>query len=471
VRKPRVGVVGAGTMGAGIAQLACLAGYETSLHDPIPEALEHGGENLRAALKKGAERDRWTEAEARQATALLTLAASLNDLADCQLVIEAAPEDLDLKRRLFAELEAVCGPDAVLATNTSSLPVSAIAAGTDRPQRICGMHFFNPPALMRLVEVVAGEATEERALEVVTAVAVAMGRTPVRAADVPGFVANRCARPFSLEGLRLFGEGISEPGQIDRIVRMGGGYRMGPFELTDLVGVDVNFEVAKSFFEQSSHEPRWQPHPIQARMVEAGRLGRKARRGYYDYADGPYRPDDPEPPEATMSLDSGEPAPVVQGDGFRAVPLEGGSLATLGEGPAEVGYVALPDLASARVVELARGSETSAAALAASGAHFASLGKHVECVLGDAPGLVLGRILCQLINEAHFAVGDDVATAPDIDTAVRLGLNHPRGPFEWCEAIGSRRVVSMLDALRVELGQERYDVAPLLRGAAADSGE
>ena len=431
-----------------------------------PGALQRGGENLRAALAKGAQRDRWSICDAKRAAKRVHPAASLDDLAGCELVIEAAPEDLELKRRLFAELEGVCGPDAVLATNTSSLPVTAIAAGAERPQRVCGMHFFNPPALMRLVEVVAGEATEERALEVVTDVAKAMGRTPVRAADVPGFVANRCARPFSLEALRLFGEGISEPEQIDRIVRIGGGYRMGPFELTDLVGVDVNFEVAKSFFEQSSHEPRWQPHPIQARMVEEGRLGRKAGRGYYDYADGPHRPDDPAPPAATATVGAEEPAPLIAREGFRAAPLEGGSLATLGGGPAEVGYIALPDLASARVVELARGPETSDAALSAAGAHFAALGKHVECVLGDAPGLVLGRILCQLVNEAHFALGEGVASASDVDTAVRLGLNHPRGPFEWCEAIGARRVVTVLDALQIELGEERYRVAPLLRAAS-----
>jgi len=450
-------------MGAGIAQLAVLAGFETALHDPVPEALAGGEAKLRAGLLKGTERERWTGDQAQAAIARLSLAASLEDLSRCQLVIEAAPEDLELKRRLFADLERVCGPDAVLATNTSSLPVIAIAAGAARPQRVCGMHFFNPPALMRLVEVVAGDATGQRALEVVTSVAEAMGRTPVRAADVPGFVANRCARPFSLEALRLYGEGISEPEQIDRIVRIGGGYRMGPFELTDLVGIDVNYEVAKSFFEQSGHEPRWQPHPIQAQMVEEGRLGRKTGRGYYDYSAGSRRPDDPKLPEPRMTMGSGAPAPIVEGQGFRAVPLEGGAAATLSGGADKVGYVALPGLASARLVELARGPATSDAAVSAAGAHFASLGKHVECVGVGAPGLVLGRIVCQLVNEAHFAVEEGVAAAADVDTALRLGLNHPRGPFEWCEAIGAARVVAVLDALRSELGEERYRAAPSLR--------
>ena len=201
----RIGVVGAGTMGWGIAQLGCLGGFDTVLHDPFSEALEAGGAELREALAKGAERGRWSAADAEAAAGRLTLAESLEGFAGCELVIEAAPEDLDVKRELFAKLAAACGPEAVLATNTSSLSVTAIASGVKRPERVAGMHFFNPPALMKLVEVVAGDATEPRAGELVTAVAEAMGRTPIQAADGIGFVANRCARPFSLEGLRLTG--------------------------------------------------------------------------------------------------------------------------------------------------------------------------------------------------------------------------------------------------------------------------
>ncbi len=463
----RIGVVGAGTMGWGIAQLGCIGGFETVLHDPVPDALEAGAGRLRDALAKGAERGRWTGEEAAAAAGRLIAVPELAGLADCDLVVEAAPESLDLKRDLFRDLERGCREEAVLATNTSSLSVTAIAAGLERPERVCGMHFFNPPALMKLVEVVAGDATAEPALEAVSEVARAMGRTPIRAADAIGFVANRCARPFSLEALRLYGDGISEPEQIDRIVRIGGGYRMGPFELTDLVGVDVNFEVAKSFWEQSFHEPRWQPHPIQARMVAAGRLGRKAGRGYYEYGDGPHRPDDPsEPPEAGVDPGGHANPRTIEAEGFDAVNLAPPGLPRLLE-QLEVGFVAMPDLDRAAVVEIVHGPQTTDAAISAAGAYFASLGKHVECVLRPVPGLVLGRLLCQLVNEAHFAVQQGVASAEDVDTALRLGLNHPRGPFEWCEEIGAEAVVAILDALHDELGEERYRVAASLREKAA----
>jgi 3-hydroxybutyryl-CoA dehydrogenase len=440
----RVGVAGAGTMGAGIAQLGCLGGFETFLFDPDAEALERGCERVRANLARGSERGWWTAADAESAAGRLLPASRLEDLGGCELVVEAAPEDLEVKRDLVARLEAACAPHAVLATNTSSLSVTTIAASAQRPERICGMHFFNPPALMKLVEVVAGEATGEAALAVTAAVAERMGRTPVRAADGIGFLANRGARPFTLEALRLHGERVAEPDQIDRIVRIGGGYRMGPFELMDLIGIDVNLEVARSFYERSFGEPRWRPHPLQERMVSSGRLGRKSGRGWYEYGDGPYRPDDPQPLEPT-------------GVGKRDGAIE-----------ASVRWVALPDLERARVVEISVAPGGRRDDLGAARRYFAAMGKHVECTPGDAPGLVLGRIVCQLVNEACFAVGEGVGSAEDLDTALRLGFNHPRGPFGWLAEIGAGRVLAVLDSLRDELGEERYRAAPYLRRLAAD---
>ncbi len=306
----RVGVVGAGTMGAGIAQIAALGGYETRLHDPVSAALEAGVERVRGDLTKGAQRGRWSEDDAEAASSRLGRAASLGDLAGCDLVVEAAPEDLALKRELFAALATACGPDAILASNTSSLPVTAIAAETPNAERVVGMHFFNPPALMRLVEVVATERADEDALEATTEVGRRMGRTPIRAKDSPGFIANRLARPFSLESLRMLAEGVADAPTIDRVVRLGGGFRMGPFELIDLIGLDVNLSVARSFYSQGGEPERWRPSAIQERMVGEGLLGRKSGRGFYKYGDGPHREADPELGIDAPTLDPAELARI-----------------------------------------------------------------------------------------------------------------------------------------------------------------
>ncbi|HEY2004938.1 MAG TPA: 3-hydroxyacyl-CoA dehydrogenase NAD-binding domain-containing protein, partial [Solirubrobacteraceae bacterium] len=277
-----IGVVGAGTMGAGIAQLASRTGARTLLHDPDPAALERGAEAIRARLQRGAERGRWTEEEATRAAGALEPVASLEEFAPCGLVIEAAPERLELKRELFAALAEVVGDQCVLATNTSSLLVTALASAAGDASRVVGMHFFNPPPVMRLLEVVAGVQSSQRAVAVARAVGEAMGKEVIIAADGPGFIVNRCNRPFGLEALKLLQERIADASEIDRAVRQGAGFRMGPFEVMDLVGVDVGFDVARSFYEQSFGEPRWRPSPITVRTIAAGRLGRKSGRGFYE---------------------------------------------------------------------------------------------------------------------------------------------------------------------------------------------
>ncbi len=289
-----LGVLGAGTMGTGIAQVAALGGYETRLYDPDAAAAENAEARLGEALAKGLSHARWTELEAEEALDRVRATTDLEDLAECELLIEAAPEKVELKRDLFRAVAAVCAPSAVLATNTSSLRVTDIAAGVPNPERLVGMHFFNPPALMKLVEVVATEHSSEAALAATEAVAVRMGRTPIRAKDSPGFVANRLARPFALESLRMLADGVAGAARIDRIVRLGGGFRMGPFELIDLIGLDVNLEIARSFFAQGGEPERWRPSPIQERLVAEGKLGRKSGAGYYEYGEGAQREIDPE---------------------------------------------------------------------------------------------------------------------------------------------------------------------------------
>jgi 3-hydroxybutyryl-CoA dehydrogenase len=301
----RLGVVGAGTMGAGIAQLGALAGIETMLHDPIGEALEKGEQTVHAMLEKGVNRGRWSLEDAQAAAGRLHTSAHLPGLGSCDLVIEAAPEVLDVKRELFGDLSQICGPETVLATNTSSIPVTQIADAAEHPENVVGMHFFNPAPLMKLVEVIAAIQTGEHALAVARATGEAMGKRVIDASDSPGFLVNRCGRPFYTESLRILQERLATHDHIDWICRVGGGYRMGPFELMDLVGIDTGYAVARSFMELSFGEPRWKPSPLQARMAASGRLGRKTGRGWYDYSgDGPHRPDDD--PNATLSNDDRE---------------------------------------------------------------------------------------------------------------------------------------------------------------------
>ncbi len=306
----RIGIVGAGTMGSGIAQLATLGGFETRMHDPDPIALEGGEMRFGENLSRGVERERWDEPEAEAAIELLTPIRDVGGMKGCDLVIEAAPEDLELKRELFASLAAICGPETILATNTSSLSVTAIAKGVPHPDRVVGMHFFNPPPLMELVEIVAGRQSSPEALEATRALAIDMDRIPIQARDTPGFIANRLARPYTLEALRMLEEGLAEPRTIDQVCRLGGGFRMGPFELIDLIGVDVNLSVARSFYDQGGQPARWRPSPIQEKMVEADKLGRKIGRGFYEYDLDVVNEPDPELDIAVPTLDSRELAEI-----------------------------------------------------------------------------------------------------------------------------------------------------------------
>ncbi|MCW3018942.1 MAG: 3-hydroxyacyl-CoA dehydrogenase, partial [Solirubrobacterales bacterium] len=311
-----IGVLGAGTMGAGIAQLAARSGARTLLHDPFAEALARGIASAEDGLRKEMVKGRLSEEDAAAASERLQPSEDLAAFADCELVIEAAPERLELKHEMYAKLSEIVGEECVLATNTSSLLVTAIATGASHPERVVGMHFFNPAPLMRLLEVVAGVESSPRALALAQATGEAMGKTVIVAKDGPGFIVNRCNRPFGLEALRLLQEQISDVETIDRVCRMEGGFRMGPFELMDLVGVDTGFEISKSFYEQSFGEPRWRPSMIAARYVAAGLYGRKSGRGYYDYGSGPHpprhRPEDPEPPENATPA-QGEGVVVIAG--------------------------------------------------------------------------------------------------------------------------------------------------------------
>lgn len=396
-----IGVVGAGTMGAGIAQVSALGGYETRLHDRDPAALHTGMGRVRAAMAKGAAKGLWAPEEADRASDRVGAAARLDEVSECDLVIEAAPEDLDLKRTLFAAMAEACAADAILATNTSSLPVSEIAAEVPNPERVVGMHFFNPPALMKLVEVVAAERSGKAALKAAVAAGRRMGRTPILAKDSPGFIANRLARPFTLEPLRMLAEGVASAATIDRVCRLGGGFRMGPFELIDLIGLDVNLSIARSFYRQGGEPERWRPSPIQAAMVDEGRLGRKCGRGFYEY---------------------GERAAAPPGSAVPCPP-----------------YV----------------RERHSAAIEP------TLDDEELALIDPVAPKILPRLIAQIANEAAFALEEKIGSPADMDTAMRLGFNWPRGPLELTELIGPTPAADLLEELRERHG-EAYRPAPLL---------
>ena len=278
-----LGIVGAGTMGGGIAYVAALSGFDVLLHDVSSTVLEGAHDRFSADLQKGIDKGKISPELAAQAKNRFRTVTSFQEFSSCDFVIEAAREKLDVKKDIFLQLEKYCSPSVIFASNTSSLSITAIASSLKNPARVVGMHFFNPPHVMKLVEVIRGEHSSDDTIATTMMLAQQLGKTAVLAKDTPGFIVNRCARPFYGEALRILGEGIASVEDIDRIVKLEGGFAMGPFELMDLIGIDVNLAVTKSMYEQTFGEARYRPHLIQQSMVNAGRLGRKTQRGFYTY--------------------------------------------------------------------------------------------------------------------------------------------------------------------------------------------
>lgn len=493
-----VAVIGAGAMGAGIAQIAAQAGHPVRLLDAKAGAAAQAIESIRATFAKLADRGKMTADAASAAGGRLAEAASARDLAGSALVVEAVVERLEVKQALFAELEGIVDADCILATNTSSISVTAIAAGLQHPGRVLGMHFFNPAPLMALVEVVSGLATEAEVATTVHATALAWGKSPVQARSTPGFIVNRCARPFYAEALRLMTEGAGDPATLDAVMRESGGFKMGPFELMDLIGHDVNFAVTRSVFDAFFGDPKFTPSLVQQEMVSAGFLGRKSGRGFYNHSAGATRPmPATEPPAALTSpveLWVGEPLGQILATRLKtaSVPFashnaahEDGRFLRVGDAriyvtdgrsatqrAADNGQpdTVLVDLTldAARAARLAatRGDRCSDASFVDAVAVFQAAGFQVSG-LADVPGLVVMRTVAMLANEAADAVHQGVCDAAGVDTAMQKGVNYPRGPLAWADVIGPSRILKVLDHLAQVYGEDRYRASPLLRRRVA----
>jgi len=501
-----VAVIGAGAMGAGIAQIAALHGHRVQLHDTRLGAGDAAKKGIAETFDKLVAKGRLARFDADAAVARIATVVTLPDVCVAQLVVEAIVEDLGAKRELFERIENVVAPDCILASNTSSFSITALGAGMEHPDRVVGMHFFNPAPLMPLVEIVSGLATSLAVAEATFATALAWGKTPVHASSTPGFIVNRCARPFYAEGLRLLAERAGDAATLDAVIREAGGFRMGPFELIDLIGLDVNLAVTTSIWDACFHDPRYAPSVLQQERVAAGFIGRKAGRGFYDYAQGVAKPlphteaTRPAPTQVTVHGELGNAAQLAERIAAGGVTVErarpdsrfpdgaihvagsaGGAWLALTDGrtatrrviDAGVRDIVLFDLAldyaAATRLAVARADTCGDAAYASAVGALQAAGVAVSR-LDDVAGLAVLRIVAMLANEAADAVVQGVATPEAIDTAMRKGVNYPRGPLAWGDAIGAGTVRDTLANLAAHYGEDRYRISPLVARRATTGG-
>jgi 3-hydroxybutyryl-CoA dehydrogenase len=489
-----IGIVGTGAMGRGIAQIAAQAGILVKLHDALPGAAANARDTVCATLGKLAEKGKITADALAAATAKLEVVHNLSALASCQVVIEAIVENLDIKRQLFQHLEDIVAADCILATNTSSLSVTSIAAACTRPERVGGFHFFHPVPLMKIVEVIDGLLTASWVSEALLSLGQRIGHTAVRAKDTPGFIVNHAGRGFTTEALRILGEGVAGVQDIDRIMRDAGGFRMGPFELMDLTGLDVSQPVMESIYRQFYDEPRFRPSALAAQRLAGGILGRKTGRGFYSYQNGiaDTEPDLPVPTTLPTAVWISQAIPAW-GEALRAIVAATGVEVETGFRPSANALCIVTPLGSdATTLCMTQGLDatrtvgvdclfgltgetrrrtlmstpiTSAASRQATHAVLAHDGTPVS-LIRDSAGLVAQRIIATIVNIGCDIAQQRIAKPSDIDRAVQLGLGYPHGPLALGDVVGARHILAILEAMQAFYGDPRYRPSPWLKRRA-----
>lgn len=489
--KPRIGVVGAGAMGRGIAQLFAQSGHAVAVFDSFEGAVPKAVATVTAMIEKGVEKKTWTREQADAIVARIRPCTQIEELADCEVVIEAIVEDIAAKQALFAQLEAIVSERAILASNTSSLVIAEIAARCRNPQRVAGLHFFNPVPLMKVVEVIAAVRTSAGTVQTLRALVAGTGHRAVVAEDQPGFLVNHAGRGLYTEGLRVLEERVATVEDIDTLLREALGFRMGPFELLDLTGLDVSGKVMESIYEQFQHEPRFRPSSLVRPRIAAGLFGRKSGCGWYGY-DAAGKSVAAVRSLAAPTLQSGlkvwiDPQAdererllaLVDGAGAeRAVtPAVADLLIVQPWGWDATGYAVAQGLDAGKLVAvdplpgldrrrtLMLSTVTTPAARDAALALLASDGVKLT-LINDSTGFVLQRILATIVNIAANIAQRGIASIPDIEDAVKLGLGYPLGPLSWGDRIGGERILAILRNLQAQTGDPRYRPSPwLLRRA------
>ncbi|WP_186474566.1 3-hydroxyacyl-CoA dehydrogenase [Psychrobacter sp. KCTC 72983] len=507
-------IVGTGIMGMGIAQIAAQAGIQVLLYDAKAGAAEQGRQSLKTMLEKLTAKGKFSDDELQAMLSRLTVVQELSQIATAEIVVEAIIENLDIKKQLFAQLEEVVTPDTVLATNTSSLSVTAIAADCDYPERVAGFHFFNPVPLMKIVEIIPGLSTQQSVVDVLADLAKRMGHLGVVAKDTPGFIVNHGGRAYGTEALKILGEGIASFEQIDRILRDGAGFRMGPFELLDLTGIDVSHPVMESIYDQFYHEARYRPHPLTRQMLVGKKLGRKVGGGFYQYEKGQKVSVDSaqnQVPKAALVADATIRSVWIGADlaedktqlidylNAHNVTIDDNDtphpdslvlLAIYGEDTtnAAIRYQVDPKQAVAidmlteltkhrtlmpSIVTQERFVAQAYALFGNSTGNKGSDSREADAqeassatLITESTGFVAQRVVAMVINLGCDIAMQKIATPEDIDNAVKLGLGYPYGPISWGDHLGASRVLLILERIYALTGDPRYRPSPWLQRRA-----